>query len=334
MQWLLLFKCFLPIIRELFMGIFLRKITLFLLLIPLVFISTGFGEAMAGFGITPPYVRNTSLTRNSVYEQQILLVRGESNVAQRAEISIDAPGFEDWIEIVEGMDIPLPRGAQKVAMTVRVTVPPKAKFENYLGAIRIRTLPESGEVTQGAVSISLGARVDIDIDVIDKEIKDFRIRRVSASDLNEGSKIGWLYFPGKVRLEMLLENTGNIDIAPSKINFKIYDRSGTALLEDSMNIGKIERVSPFAAEEIIAEIPTRLPAGSYIARYQIFNGDEIKQEGDLSLTILPSGTLQTAGFGFIGLSIAHKISILLPVFSVIIIILYLIYARRNNRHAR
>ena len=27
----------------------------------------------AGFGITPPYVRNTSLTRNSTYEQQILL---------------------------------------------------------------------------------------------------------------------------------------------------------------------------------------------------------------------------------------------------------------------
>jgi len=180
----------------------------------------------------------------------------------------------------------------------------------------------------------LGARVDIDLDVREKEIRDFRIRRVSVSDLNEGSKVGWLYFPGKVRLEMLLENTGNIDISPSRVNFKIYDRSGNALLEDSTNIGKIEKVSPFAAEEIVAEIPTRLPAGSYIARYQIFNDDEIKQEGDLSLVIRPAGSLQTAGFGFIGLSVAHKISILLPIFSVMIIILYLLYARRGKRHVR
>jgi len=101
------------------MGIFLRKLSLVLLLIPLVFVRTGFGEAYAGFGITPPYVRNTSLTRNSVYEQQILLVRGDANVGQRAEITIDAPGFEDWIEIVEGFDIPLPRGSQKVPRTVK-----------------------------------------------------------------------------------------------------------------------------------------------------------------------------------------------------------------------
>ena len=316
------------------MGIFLRKLSLVLLLIPLVFVRTGFGEAYAGFGITPPYVRNTSLTRNSVYEQQILLVRGDANVGQSAEITIDAPGFEDWIEIVEGFDIPLPRGSQKVPMTVKVTVPPKADFENYKGAIRIRTLPEDGQVAQGAFSISLGARVDIDLDVIDKDIRDFRIRRVSVSDLNDVSKVGWLYFPGKVRLEMLLENTGNIDISPSRVNFKIYDRSGNALLEDSTNIGKIEKVSPFAAEEIVAEIPTRLPAGSYIARYQIFNDDEIKQEGDLSLVIRPAGSLQTAGFGFIGLSVAHKISILLPIFSVMIIILYLLYARRGKRHVR
>ncbi len=316
------------------MGIFLRKFTLILLLVPLVFVSTGFGEAMAGFGITPPYVRNTSLTRNSTYEQQILLVRGDPNVAQRAEITVDAPGFEDWIEVVEGLDIPLPRGEQKVPMTVKVNVPSNAKFSDYEGTIRIRTLPEDGQVAVGAVSISLGALVDISLSVIDKEIKDFRIRKVSVPDLNEGTKLAWLFFPGKINFNMLLENTGNVDISPSKIDFKIYDRSGVALLEETKQIGRIEKVAPYATEEITAEIPTRLPAGSYVARYQIYNDDEIKQEGDLSLIIVPAGTLQTASFGFIGLSVAHKISVLLPIFSVIIIILYLLYARRNNRHAR
>src|SRR5690606_3986022 len=141
--------------------------------------------------------------------------------------------------------------------------------------------------------------------VIDREIKDFRIRKINISDLNEGNKLGWLFFPGKIRFGMLLENTGNIDVAPSSVNFKIYDATGNILLEDIKNKGKIKKVKPYATEEIVAQLPTRLPAGTYIARYQIFNDDEVKQEGEVNLNILPYGTLQLAGFGFLGLSLAH-----------------------------
>lgn len=316
------------------MGILLRKVSVLFVFVAICFVGSGWYEASAGFGITPPYVKNTSLTRNSMYEQQILLVRGNPDVGQVAEVTIDAPGFEDWIEVVEGLRIPLPAGQQKVPMTVRVNVPSGADFENYQGAIRIRTLPEDGDINPGVVSISLGARVDIDLDVIDREILDFRIRKVSVADLNAGENLAWLFFPGKVNLKMFLENTGNVPVSPSKVNFKIYDRSGNALLEETKNIGRIAKVDPYATEEVVAEIPTRLPAGNYIARYQIFNGDEIEQEGDLSLTILPPGTLQTAGFGFVGLSTAHKISILLPVFSVVIVILYVTYNWRRKRHGK
>ncbi|MCA9362031.1 hypothetical protein KC906_01530 [Candidatus Kaiserbacteria bacterium] len=296
--------------------------------------STGIAEVQAGFGITPPYVRNTSLTRNSVYEQEILLVRGDTNVAQKAEITVDAPEIQDWIEIVEGYEIKMPRGTQKVPMTVRVTVPKDAEFKDYEGAIRIRTLPDNDQVSQGAVNISLGALVDIDLSVIDRKIKDFRVRRISVPDLNEGSKLAWLFFPGKVRFEMLLENTGNVDIAPSKVEFRIFDRAGKVLLEDTKNIGKIDTVPPYGTETVVAEIPTRLPAGSYVARYRVFNGDDVKQEGDLSLNILPDGTLQTGGFGFIGLSLAHKVSVLLPVFAIMIAAIYAWQARRKDRPVR
>jgi hypothetical protein len=176
----------------------------------------------------------------------------------------------------------------------------------------------------------LGALVDIDLSVIDRIIKDFRVRKISVPDLNEGSKIAWLYFPGKIRFEVLLENTGNVDVAPSNIEFRIYDRAGKVLLEETNSKGKIETVVPYGTETIIAEIPTRLEAGSYIARYTIYNDDEIKQEGDLSLNILPAGTLQLAGFGFSGLSVPHKISILLPVFAVLIAGIYIWHARRKR----
>lgn len=289
--------------------------------------------AHAGFGITPPYVRNTSLTRNSTYEQQILLVRGNPDIPLKAQIVVDAPEIIDWIEVKEGDSIPLPTGMQKVPMIVRITVPSDAEFKDYHGVIRIKTVPDDNQVAAGAVNISLGAQVDIDLTVIDREIKDFRVRKIDLSDLNEGKKIGWLYFPGKIKFSMLIENTGNVDISPSKVEFRIFDFSGNVLLDETENIGKIKKIAPYATEEVLAEIPTKLPAGNYIARYRIYNGEDIKQEGEVSLSVLPYGTLQEAGFGFSGLSIPHKISILLPIFSVLIGLLYFIYNRRLNRRS-
>ncbi len=297
----------------------------------LLFFILGIEIAQAGFGITPPYVRNTSLTRNSTYEQQILLVRGTPDVPLKAEIVIDAPEIKDWIEIVEGTPIPLPRGEQKVPMTVRVTVPKDAEFKDYNGVMRIKTVPDSDQIAAGAVSISLGAQVDINLSVIDKKIKDFRVRKITTSDLNEGHKLAWLYFPGKIKFGMLVENTGNVDIAPSKIEFRIFDFTGNVLLEETQNKGKIETIAPYATKDIMAQIPTRLPAGNYVARYKIYNAEEVKQEGEVSLSVLPYGTLQEAGFGFSGLSMAHKISVLLPIFIIIILVLYFIYNRRKVR---
>lgn len=313
------------------MNVSVRNFVVAFVLFPVLFLSVGIDQLHAGFGITPPYVRNTSLTRNAIYEQQILLVRGDPSTAQVAEIKVDAPELAGWIEIVGGNTIELPVGLQKIPMTVQVRVPTDAEFKDYSGAIRIRTVPAGDTLAKGSVNISLGARVDIDLTVIDKQIKDFRVRKISLSDLNEGSKVGWLFFPGKIRFDMLLENTGNIEIAPSKVEFKIYDKTGTTQLEEVTNIGSIDTIAPYDTDTVTAELPTRLPAGSYIARYRIYNDEELKQEGDLSLSILPEGTSQAAGFGFIGLSIAHKISLLLPIFALLIAALYFLFMRQKGR---
>ncbi|MCA9365559.1 hypothetical protein KC723_01575 [Candidatus Kaiserbacteria bacterium] len=305
--------------------------TLFALLC-LVFL--GAEVVHAGFGITPPYVRNTSLTRNSVYEQQILLVRGDPDNALDAEITVDAPEIEDWLEIVEGSRIPMPEGVRKVPMTVRVTVPDDVDFGQYKGKIRIKTLPAGDNLKKGQVNISLGAQVDIDLIIIDKEIKDFRVRKISVADLNEGHKKAWLYFPGRIVFKMSVENIGNVDVAPSKVVFRIYDRTGTVLLEETKNTGHLKKIKPFATADIVAELPTRLPAGGYIARYQIYNDDEVKQEGELNMTILPYGTLPLAGYGFIGLSFMHKLSVLLPIFMFMIAVLYTIWFRQQRKKVR
>lgn len=284
----------------------------------------------AGFGVTPPYVRNTSLTKNSTYEQQILLVRGDPTVDLKATVFIDAPEIADWITIIEGDEFLLPRGEQKVPMTVRIQVPDDVDFKTYTGAIRVKTGAADDQVAGGAVNISLGVQIDIELNVIDKEIKDFRVRKISMSDLNEGHKFGWLYFPGKINFGMVLENTGNVDVAPSKVLFRIYDYSGKVLLEETRNKPKIDEIEPYATEQVFAEVPTRLPAGSYLGRFEIYNGDEIKHDGEVNINILPYGTLQTAGFGFSGLSLPHKISVILPILATLALIIFIIHTIRSR----
>mgnify|MGYP000943404921 CR=1 FL=1 len=94
------------------MNGFFRTFLVLFCFVPVFFGSLGVGDVHAGFGITPPYVKNTSLTRNSIYEQQILLVRSDPTDPQRAEIVIDAPELAGWIEIVEGTPIDMPSGLQ------------------------------------------------------------------------------------------------------------------------------------------------------------------------------------------------------------------------------
>ena len=300
----------------------------------LLLIFFGAEVAQAGFGITPPYVRNTSLTRNSIYEQQIQMVRGNPDTELVASITIDAPEVEPWIEIVEGTEILLPRGESRIPMTVRVTVPPDAEFKNYDGRIRIRTQPSAGEVAEGAVSITLGAQINVNLNVIDRIIEDFRVRRVQLPELSAGRHIGWLYFPGRIAFDMRIENTGNVDFAPTKVAFAIYDVRGETLLEETENLRKIPKIAPYATENVIAELPTRLPPGNYIARYNIYNRDEVKQSGELNMIVREHGALQQAGFGVRGLSTPHKISLALPLLALLIVLIYIGYYASIRRRKK
>lgn len=302
--------------------IYIMKFFVRVIFLTLTVMVSAVTTAYAGFGITPPYVSNASLTRNSVYEQTIYLVRSDPTVDLKAMIAIDVPGVNEWFTIKEGTEFILNRGEQKVPMTVRVTVPPDAEFKQYKGNIRIKTGAPDGVPAGAGVNISLGAQIDVDLTVIDKEIRDFKVRKIGISDLNEGHKVGWLYFPGKIRFEMLIENIGNVPVAPTDVVFRIYDKSGTVLLEETHAKGDMGLVDPFLTETIFAELPTKLPQGSYLARFEVLNEEDKKLEGEVNVSILPYGTLQAAGFGFIGLSLPHKLSIIVPILFVLALIAF------------
>ncbi len=311
----------------------LRAFALFLLLAAFF---GGFQYAFAGFGITPPYVNNDRLTRGTVYEQRITLVRSDPTEDQKAELSMNIPGVESWFVVDRGTSFILPAGETQVPIVISVHVPADAEYTRHQGTIRIRTSSASDQ-PGGGVSIALGAQIDVDIKVVDK-IFDFNVRRIRVSDLEEGRHKWGLLFPAKIRFFMTVENTGNEVFGPTKVKFDIYDSEAEQLLETTYNTNAIEQIEPFAIKEVLAELPSRLNAGRYTAKYTIYKGEDIAQQDQINLSIAAIGAVQGySGYGFSGLSNADKMKVaaVLGIPVLLLVFLFVILGmRRRNRLKR
>lgn len=286
--------------------------------------------AYAGFGITPPYVDNQALRPGSEYTQEIIIVRSDPVEDLQAELSLSLPGIESWFSFDRGMSFTLPKGESQTKMHVTVRVPDDAKLGPYSGNIRIRTLSATGPST--GVSLALGARIDVNIKVVE-EIFDFVVRRVELYEAEEGYRKWWLDYPGKISFAMHIENIGNVPASPPKVHIGIYDTSGLKLLEEADNSNEIESILPFATKKVYAYFPTKLPPGGYRVKYTIQKTDDaVAQKGELSLSILPHGTIPNyEGYGFAALGMGDKLSIIIPPVLLLLIILLIILSRRPSR---
>ena len=271
--------------------------------------------ALAGFGISPPYVTNDNLARGSIYEKKITIVRGNPDEDLKAEITINVEGANDWISINRGNEFILAKGEKQVPIIVTVKVPKDAPYGDYKGNIRIKTSPV-GEIQKGAVTIALGAQIDVRLKVSKIKIFDFIIRGFRFFNTEEGFTKWIFHFPTKIVSELELENLGNIDCKPTKVVLNIYDENRTNLIE-TLEAKKLTTVKPFETGKIKAIfLSENLKAGNYFANYQIYKNQEIAQggAGDLPLNIFLHNTIQGyQGASIFDLPLKEKIIILLPV---------------------
>ena len=277
----------------------------------------------AGFGISPPYVKNENLGQGSYYEKKITLVRGDPIEDWKIEIIVNVPGADDWISVDKGEEFIMPEGAQQVPMIISVNVPKDAKFGRYTGTIRVKTAPVRPPEA-GTVSILLGGQIDVNLNV-QKEIFDFNVRGVKVSDLEEGDKRWIFYFPGIIKFSMQIENLGNIKAVPSKVLFDIYDEKEKELLE-TIETTKMNKVNPFEINWVIAELKTKLKAGSYYAQYKIFKKDEVVSQGRIHLSILSKGAItdyQRATMLDLGLK--DKLIILFGILAILGLIVFIVF---------
>jgi len=249
------------------------------------------GIAKAGFGISPPYVSNGNLTQGSHIEQKINLVRSEPVDDWKIDISINVPGAEKWFTIDRGTSFVMPKGQTIVPLIISVDVPSGANFGIYKGNLRVVTNPinTSGG---GNVSINYGGQIDVNLGVNKLKFFDFKIHGTKVGDLEEGFKWLWWFIPGKIQFGMNLENLGNIKGSPTKVHLDIYDAMKQNMVE-SVETTHIPSIDSFQTKEVTVVLKTKLKAGSYWANYKVYKGDQVADggEGEMHLSILPSGTL-------------------------------------------
>lgn len=274
----------------------MKKQLLFTTLLVFLGVFSCSGLVQAGFGISPPYVKTAKpIFPGSHYEQKVTLLRSSAEEILSAEIRINAPEIKDWISIDRGTLFDLPKGEVQVPMVVIVDVPSDAEVGEYRGHINIRIVPKEGSQESG-VAIALGARVDIDLSITDETFIDFFVRKVEAPSIEMLSKpwnwkmFSWLFY--KVKVVMTIENTGNVEVAPTRVHVDIYDIGDKKLLE-SHDDKRIEKIPPFEIKDVVASFPTKLGVGQYWASISIYDEKEIVQRNKISFDIKPAGTLNT-----------------------------------------
>lgn len=289
--------------------------------------------ALAGFGITPPYVRNDTLRPGSEFTQEVVVVRSDPDQDLNAHLQMNIPGFEAWITPDRGLDFTLPKGQQQVSIRFNVKVPTGARLGEYRGNIRISTTPTGP--TQSGVSLALGAQIDVYLKVRD-EIYDFAVRRVQVSDGEEPTKKLWLEYPGRVTFSMNVENIGNVPASPYAVRLEVYDITGRQLLESSKSTNAMQKILPFTSRMIDAYIPTFLPPGSYRVKYNVMKEvDSTAQVGELMLSIFPRGTIPGyMGYGFEGLTLGDKLSLILPAVALTLVVLTPVLGRKKRKQRR
>lgn len=222
----------------------------FIVLIPFV--------VQAGFGISPPYIKNDYLTPGSYFEETIYLVRSDSSEDMIVEAITDAPGFKNWITV--NNEYILPKNQQQFPVKIGINVPTGAGYGTYQGSITIRK-----KLLPGDSSPALGAKIDIRLTVAGETLSDFKVKGVNVPDFEKGNSLVVL---------IVLENTGNTKIKPSKIHLDIYDIDHKKILK-SGDITETELVEPFETKQISGEMQVDLEAGEYWADTSIYKDGKI-----------------------------------------------------------
>jgi hypothetical protein len=285
------------------------KINIFVFLYFILIANTAF----AGLGVGPTQMSSSNLSAGSHIEETFVLSR--SDPEEDLNFKVITEGLtKDWITLDRGMEFTMPAGKQRYLIIVKVDVPNNIITGDYNGGIRFVSSPTSltEKVGSGSATV-LSAFIQTDFSITNKQISEYNIPSIKIQDIKQKSP---------VNIELTIANTGNMVARPTKVHVDFFDKYNLKLLE-SHDITEIESVNPFATEDVVILVPTKLKNDQYWARVSVYKEETLLKEDSLVFEIIGnSDLLASAGLFGINLGIKGIISILLILALIIFVFLY------------
>jgi hypothetical protein len=235
--------------------------------------------AEAGFGVSPGIIEEDRLVPGSTIERTIYLVQGNQDSDMDIKVSVESPDITEWITFPKGTEFTIPSRQQQFPLDVIIKVPEKAKLGLYNAFIRINTVPKRVEDSQ--VTIALGGKVTVKLEVGDDIVSDFRIESINILDISEGKS---------PKINVRVVNIGNVPVAPENASFELFNKYGEIRLAYGEN-NDFERVPAFQSEETVLEFPldVKLGVGEYWGHVKIYSNGKVVKELRTVFNVLPRG---------------------------------------------
>lgn len=236
----------------------------------------------AGFGVSPPKIIADKLIKGSHFESIVYLVQGNPLSDLQVDISVSGDQINKWVEIEGGLKQVIPAGVQQFPLKVLIDVPEKADFGHYKGYLSLSTsvIKKTDDPEQNQITMSIGARVDLDLTVGDNFVQDFKIRQIKIANIRQGKPL---------QATVVVENIGNVKIKPERITFDLFDKfANVRLAFVEGDLQKVKDIAPFKTQEIKIKFPVdlKLGIGEYWGEVKVYKDGEVVKSNKTVFNVL------------------------------------------------
>jgi len=135
-----------------------------LLLMPQISIADSVNTcAKYSFGVSPPYIKMDKLVPGENYTEEIDLWRSCQDGEYLLEVSLNAPGLEDWLSFDPAEDFKFAAGRSRAVLRARIDVPPDTETGEYKGSMLVTMAPPPPPGSGTVIRTKIGIRLAIDL---------------------------------------------------------------------------------------------------------------------------------------------------------------------------
>jgi hypothetical protein len=258
----------------------------------LAFVSLAPLSGAVGLGVSPSRLIHDNLIRGAHVEREIVLSR--SDATDELFFKVQPEGtIAAWLTTNHGDSFTIPSGQQRFPVTIMMDVPEDASNGSYKGNLRFVSSispADSQEAASGAngVGVSVDAVVQASLEITGDQLLEFAVSSIDIPTMEEG----W-----PLQAVLLLENTGNVSAAPTKVKIEFWDKFRKEFITvlESNDFSNIQPVHAFTRGDFVVPIENDFKVGQYWGLVEAYEGERLIAEADVIFDVVEPGSINKKG---------------------------------------